>query len=133
MLERPLSYIGYGGEGLQVRDLLHVDDLIELIDLQLGDPDRWNGFVGNVGGGRAVSLSLLETTEICRELTGNEVGIGAAGSERPGDVPLYISDCSRLFGATEWRPRKSSREVLADILAWVEENFDDVVASLGLR
>ena len=116
-----------------MRDLLHVDDLVELIDPQLADPERWSGFVGNVGGGREVSLSLLETTEICRELTGNEVAIGAAGAERPGDVPLYISDCSRLFGSTEWRPRKSPREVLADILAWVEENFDDVVASLGLR
>ena len=79
MLERPLSYIGYGGEGLQVRDLLHVDDLVELIDLQLAEPERWSGFVGNVGGGREVSLSLLETTEICRELTGNEVEIGPAG------------------------------------------------------
>ena len=133
LLGRPLSYIGYGGEGLQVRDLLHVDDLVELIDLQLADPERWSGFVGNVGGGREVSLSLLETTAICRELTGNEIEIGAAGAERPGDVPLYISDCSRLFGSTEWRPRKSPREVLTDILAWVEENFDDVVASLGLR
>jgi len=133
LLGRPLSYIGYGGEGLQVRDLLHVDDLVELIDSQLADPERWSGFVGNVGGGREVSLSLLETTAICRELTGNEIEIGAAGAERPGDVPLYISDCSRLFGSTEWRPRKSPREVLTDILAWVEENFDDVVASLGLR
>ena len=133
LLGRPLSYIGYGGDGLQVRDLLHVDDLVELIDLQLADPERWSGFVGNVGGGREVSLSLLETTAICRELTGNEIEIGAAGAERPGDVPLYISDCSRLFGSTDWRPRKSPREVLTDILAWVEENVDDVVASLGLR
>ena len=36
---RPLSYIGYGGAGHQVRDLLHVDDLIELIDEQLADPE----------------------------------------------------------------------------------------------
>ena len=37
------------------------------------EPDRWDGFVGNVGGGREVSLSLRETTDVCRELTGNEV------------------------------------------------------------
>ena len=55
---KPLSYIGYGGEGHQVRDLLHVADLVELIDEQLADPGRWAGFVGNVGGGREVSLSL---------------------------------------------------------------------------
>jgi CDP-paratose 2-epimerase len=129
---RPLTYIGYGGTGHQVRDLLHVDDLIELVDLQLADPEAWNGFVGNVGGGREVSLSLLETTEICRELTGQEVAIEASDDGRPGDVPLYISDCSRLFAATDWRPARGAKEVLADILAWVEDNTDDVAASLGL-
>ncbi len=130
---RPLGYIGYGGEGRQVRDLLHVDDLVDLVAEQLADPAGWNGFVGNVGGGREVSLSLLETTALCRELTGNELEIGAAGEERPGDVPLYISDCSKLFERTGWRPRRAPREILSDILAWVEQNEDAVAESLGLR
>ena len=53
-LSRPLSCIGYRSEGLQVRDLLHVDGLVELIDLQLDGPRaRWNGFLGNVGSRRA--------------------------------------------------------------------------------
>jgi CDP-paratose 2-epimerase len=129
--ERPLTYIGYGGTGHQVRDLLHVDDLIDLVDEQLGDPGRWDGFVGNVGGGREVSLSLRETTEICRELTGNEVAIDASDDGRPGDVPLYLSDCSRLFEATSWRPARGAREVLADILSWVKENETAVADSLG--
>ena len=131
--DRPLGYIGYGGEGLQVRDLLHVADLVDLVERQLADPAGWNGFVGNVGGGRDVSLSLLETTAICRELTGNELEIEASGDERPGDVPLYISDCSRLFERTDWRPQRAPREILSDILAWVEENEDAVAESLGLR
>jgi CDP-paratose 2-epimerase len=130
---RPLGYIGYGGEGLQVRDLLHVDDLVDLVAEQLADLEGWNGFVGNVGGGRDVSLSLLETTALCRELTGNELEIGAAGEERPGDVPLYISDCSKLFERTGWRPRRAPREILSDILAWVEQHEDAVAESLGLR
>ncbi len=69
VLGRPLSYIGYGGTGKQVRDLLHVADLVDLVDEQLADPGRWDGRTFNVGGGRDVSLSLLETTAICRELT----------------------------------------------------------------
>src|SRR4051794_39716054 len=56
---RPLSYIGYGGKGKQVRDLIHVDDVVELIDLQLSDPDEWRGRLVNVGGGREISLSLV--------------------------------------------------------------------------
>jgi CDP-paratose 2-epimerase len=129
--ERPLTYIGYGGSGHQVRDLMHVDDLVELVDEQLADPDRWDGFVGNVGGGREISLSLIETTEICRELTGHEVPIEPAEQDRPGDVPIYLSDCSRLFETTSWRPRTGAREILSDILAWVAENEVAVAESLG--
>ncbi len=130
--ELPLSYIGYAGSGLQVRDLLHVDDLVGLVADQLDDPPAWDGFVGNVGGGRERSLSLLETTEICRALTGNIVAITSSPEQRPGDVPLYISDCSRLGRVSAWEPRKRPREVLADINAWITDNEASVAASLGL-
>ena len=42
-LGRALRYIGYGGEGKQVRDLLHVDDLVDLIDEQLVGPRTLGG------------------------------------------------------------------------------------------
>ncbi len=128
---RPLTYIGHGGAGKQVRDLLHIADLVDLVELQLLDPAGWNGFLGNVGGGREVSLSLAETTAICRELTGNEVPIEPVLSNRPGDVPLYISDCSALLERTEWRPRRSAEDVLADLHSWLIDNEDAVASSLG--
>ena len=90
---RPLTYIGFGGAGKQVRDLLHVDDLVDLVDEQLGDPERWSGSVANVGGGRECSLSLLETTVLCRELTGNEVRDRRRRrdpSRRRADLPLRL-------------------------------------------
>lgn len=131
LFERPLTYIGYGGTGHQVRDLLHIDDLIKLIDSQLTEADRWDGFVGNVGGGREVSLSLFETTVLCRDLTGNEVAIAGSDHARPGDVPIYLSDCSRLFERTGWRPSKGAREVLTDILVWAQDNEAQVAEVLG--
>jgi CDP-paratose 2-epimerase len=128
----PLTYIGYGGSGKQVRDLLHVADLVDLVDQQLADPERWDGEVVNVGGGREVSLSLAETTEICRELTGNEVPIASDPADRVGDVPIYISDCARLFERTDWRPSRSARETLADLSAWIGEHADQLRDTLGL-
>ena len=128
--KRDLRYIGYGGTGKQVRDLLHVDDLIDLVDDQLVRTDRWAGVTANVGGGRATSLSLLETTELCRELTGNDVAVEASGEQRPGDVRVYLSDCSRLFELTEWRPRRDARTILVDTLAWIEANERAVGAAL---
>jgi CDP-paratose 2-epimerase len=128
----PLSYIGYGGEGKQVRDLLHIDDLVELVDEQLGDPGGWAGFVGNVGGGRDHSLSLLETTEICRELTGNEVPIERVRETRRDDVPIFIADCARLFKRTDWRPRRDPRRTLSDIHDWTTANESSLADTLGL-
>src|SRR3954449_1693923 len=74
--KRPLSYIGFGGTGKQVRDLVHIDDVVELVSAQLAFPDEWSGHVANAGGGREVSLSLLETTELCAEITGHRLDIG---------------------------------------------------------
>jgi CDP-paratose 2-epimerase len=128
---RPLEYIGYGGTGKQVRDLLHVDDLVELIDLQLSAPDEWAGRTLNVGGGREISLSLAETTALCRELTGREVPIGAAADDRPGDVRIYLTDPSRLYALTDWRPQRSAADTLADTAAWLREHEELVLAALS--
>lgn len=127
---RPLKYIGFGGSGKQVRDLLHVEDLVDLIELQLGDPDSWDGVVANVGGGRECSLSLAETTALCAEITGRTMEVERSSEVRPGDIPVYVSDCARLFSLTDWRPRRDARQVLADIHQWVIANETAIAAAL---
>jgi CDP-paratose 2-epimerase len=129
-LRRDLRYIGYGGSGKQVRDVLHVADFVELIDRQLIAPEHWAGAVVNVGGGRANSLSLLELTTLCREVTGNTVAVSAAEESRPGDLRIYLSDCARLNEMTDWRPSQDARALLSDTLDWIVANEDSVVAAL---
>jgi CDP-paratose 2-epimerase len=119
---RPLQYIGFGGRGKQVRDLLHVEDLLELLDEQLLDPVRWDGATVNVGGGHSCSLSLSETTALCAEITGNRVEVRGVSETRPGDVPIYVSDCGHLRTLTHWRPKHAAPEILADIHAWISAN-----------
>lgn len=131
-LGRPLRYLGFGGSGKQVRDLLHVDDLVGLIDEQLERPDVWAGATVNVGGGRERSLSLRETTDLCRELTGNPVAVQpVAGEPRPGDVPIYVSDCAHLAQLTSWQPARTARETLADTLAWIEDHEAELLPVLA--
>ena len=127
---RPLRYIGFGGHGKQVRDLLHVEDLLDLLELQISDPQEWDGACLNVGGGREISLSLLETTELCAELAGRRVEVERTDETRPGDVPVYITDCSALFARTDWRPRRDARQTLADIHAWICANEADLARAL---
>jgi CDP-paratose 2-epimerase len=129
----PLSYIGFGGHGKQVRDLLHVADLVDLVERQLLDPTRWDGRTVNVGGGRECSLSLLETTALCRKLTGNEVPITPVAETRQGDVPIYLSDCARLFELDEWRPQRSAEQVLADIHDWIASDEERIAEALEIK
>ncbi|MBS1675747.1 MAG: NAD-dependent epimerase/dehydratase family protein [Actinobacteria bacterium] len=129
----PLTYIGFGGLGKQVRDLLHVDDLVDLVERQLLDPTLWDGRTVNVGGGRDCSLSLRETTEICRRLTGNEVEITPVPEIRQGDVPIYISDCRKLFGDDDWRPQRDPETILRDFYDWVLTDEDRIAQALEIK
>jgi CDP-paratose 2-epimerase len=129
---RDLRYIGFGGTGKQVRDLLHVNDLVDLIEDQLARPEHWAGMTANVGGGAGCSLSLREATAQCTEITGNRVPVASSKDTRPGDVPIYIGDCARLFGHTDWRPRHSTRAILEDIFTWIRDNERAVRLALAL-
>ena len=119
---RDLSYIGYGGEGKQVRDMLHPDDLVALIEAQLAQPGDWAGATLNVGGGPDCSLSLREATDICTELTGRTVPIRSDPENRVGDIPIYVSDCGRLYARTDWRPARGARQIMEDIFDWISEH-----------
>ncbi len=128
--KKPLSYIGYGGGGKQVRDLLHIEDLVELVVEQIIERDRWDGVTVNVGGGLEGSLSLKETTEICRDLTGNQIEIGSDTENREGDVPIYVSDCTALGDISEWHVSNSPREILGDIFTWMHEHESSLKSAL---
>ncbi len=119
---RRLGYIGYGGTGKQVRDMLHVHDLCDLIVEQVRDFGLWEGWLGNVAGGLDCSASLLELTGLCQEVTGNTVEIGSVAETRPNDLRIFMADCAMLFGRTEWRPRRTVRDIVADTHEWVRNN-----------
>jgi CDP-paratose 2-epimerase len=119
--KKPLKYIGFGGKGKQVRDLLHIDDLFSLIDTQLERLSGINGNIYNVGGGRPVSLSLVEATELCRKITGNKPKVGPDLSTRCGDISIYLSDNSSVKEDLGWIPRRGASEILADIFGWIKK------------
>lgn len=124
--QRPLSYIGYGGTGKQVRDFLHVADLCDLIREQIRDFDQWDGWVGNVAGGLANSASLCELTALCREITGRETPIASIPENRPNDLRLFIADCTRLFQHAAWRPHRNVRSIVQNTHAWISEHAAQV-------
>ncbi|MCW6036932.1 GDP-mannose 4,6-dehydratase [Spirulina subsalsa FACHB-351] len=120
--KKSLRYIGYGGTGKQVRDLLHVNDLFNLVQYQLEHFDQLDGDVLNVGGGLAVSLSLLETTQICADITGHQIPIEGVLAEREGDVPLFITDARKIQEKTGWKPAYSAQQTLLEIYQWIQQH-----------
>ncbi|MFN6559638.1 MAG: NAD-dependent epimerase/dehydratase family protein [Nostoc sp. ChiSLP01] len=119
--EKSLSYIGYGGTGKQVRDLLHIEDLLGLIDYQLEHFSELDGDVLNVGGGVDNSLSLLETTKLCEAITGKSIAIASEETVRQGDIPIYITDSSKIISKTGWKPMINPEQTLRDIYQWILE------------
>jgi CDP-paratose 2-epimerase len=117
---RPLAYIGHGGLGHQVRDVLHVADLAELVSLQLADRGRLHGEIYNVGGGLASSASLAEFTELCVDLTGHRPAIERREGTRPGDIPIYITDSRKVAARFGWSPLLTARDVARDLFQWIE-------------
>ncbi len=115
-----LNYIGYSGTGKQVRDLLHIDDLLDLILYQIDHLDDLDGETFNVGGGPDISASLCELTDLCREISGNTIEIGCEPEDRPGDIRLYITDNAHVTERTGWRPKKDVRAIVKDTVAWLK-------------
>ncbi len=118
----PLRYTGFGGTGKQVRDLLHPDDLIELLLKQLDCPDCWENGVFNVGGGRETSISLRELTELCREITGRTAAVESIEETSPVDIPLFVTDARRAGLIFNWQPRKKAIQIVDEIADWIQLN-----------
>jgi CDP-paratose 2-epimerase len=129
--KRPLRYIGFGGSGKQVRDILHIDDLYELLRDEIENIDDYQGRVFNVGGGLTGSLSLREMSNLCEEISGNHVDIRPHSGDRPCDVRIYISDNSSVAALRGWRPRRSPEVVLADIYNWIKQEGESLAAILA--
>lgn len=120
--KKGLSYIGYGGTGKQVRDILHVEDLIRLIDIQIHNIDAFKGKIYNAGGGIGCSASLQEMTKVCEEITGNKIDINGIAETRTADLRMYISDNSKIESEVGWTPEKSVEDIFNDIYLWIKEN-----------
>lgn len=120
--EQQLAYIGYGGNGKQTRDMLHIADLCRLVDWQIQNIDAINGEIMNVGGGNEVSTSLQELTALCQAATGKTIPITKVAENRPADIRLYVTDNTKVTKLTGWKPEIGMRQIVEEITEWLAEN-----------
>ena len=109
------------GDGRQVRDVLFVDDLLRLYATVLDMPERVAGRAYNVGGGPALTVSLLEFLDHLHDAEGLEVEVGF-GDWRPGDQRVYVSDVRRARDELGWSPSTSLAEGTRRLRDWLASN-----------
>src|SRR3954452_18368451 len=117
--KRPLRYIGFGGTGKQVRDIVHIDDVCDLVADQVARFESYAGGLFNAGGGLRHSASLLELTAACEKVTGNRIEIVPEAENRRADLRIYLTDHRRLTEENGWTPRRNVETVVGDICAWI--------------
>ena len=104
------------GDGRQVRDVLHVHDLVAAMMAAREHRRTTRGQIYNLGGGMVRSTSVIEMLRSIEVKLGHPLDLRYS-RVRPGDQPLYISDTGKLERETGWRARYS----LADILSSIRE------------
>jgi CDP-paratose 2-epimerase len=111
------------GNGKQVRDLLHVDDLVRAFRMATEQIDVTKGQVYNLGGGPANTLSIwAEFGPLLKELTGREIVPAAWRDWRPGDQPVFVADVNKARREFGWAPQVSVRDGIARLVEWVRAN-----------
>ena len=112
------------GDGKQVRDVLHVSDLLNAYDLAIEKIDRAKGQVYNVGGGpRNVLAVWAEFGPILERLLGRKVEVARA-DWRPGDQRVFYADFNKARRELGWEPKIDLEQGLEMLFDWVEENRD---------
>jgi len=106
------------GDGMQVRDVLFVEDLIDAFLLAQERIDEISGRAFNIGGGARNTVSLLELLDMIGDLHGARPTVRFA-DWRTGDQRYYVSDVRHFQLATGWAPRTGVREGLEQLYEWL--------------
>ena len=108
------------GDGMQVRDALYVEDLVEAFLLAEKNLGALAGQAFNMGGGPRNTVSLLELVDLIGALHGRRPEVLHDGW-RTGDQRYYVSDVSRFAAATGWSPRVNVRQGVGNLYNWLLE------------
>ena len=119
------------GDGMQVRDLLFVEDLVDAFLRATRRIECTAGNAFNIGGGARNAVSLLELLELIQQVRGERCRIDF-GDWRHGDQRYYVSDTRKFASVTGWSPRVSVREGVELLHNWLTNRSDtEIVVPAG--
>lgn len=116
---RPITIYG---DGKQIRDILFVDDLLDIYDAAFQNIDRACGQVYNIGGGPGNTLSIwTEFGPLLEKLLGKPIPVGR-GDWRPGDQKVFVANISKAQRELGWVPRVGVEQGIGRLFEWVQQN-----------
>ncbi|NJN16372.1 MAG: NAD-dependent epimerase/dehydratase family protein [Oscillochloris sp.] len=119
---KPISIYG---DGKQVRDMLFIDDLIDLYEVVLANVERLSGQIFNVGGGPQHSISIWrEFQPLLTRFAEDVVEAAHYGDWRPGDQPVCILDIRKAERELGWKPQVDVETGLRRLWDWVAANIE---------
>ena len=127
ILNKNLKYIGFGGHGNQVRDVLHVDDLVNLINLQIKKLNSIYNKKICVGGSKKSNTSLKNLTSICQKITGNKLKYTKVKNTSIYDIPYFVTDNTLANKIYKWQPKKNIIDIVRDNYKWLIENKKNLI------
>ena len=120
--KKKLSYVGFDGLGNQVRDVIHVYDVCELILEQINKIDKINNKIFNVGGGIKNSITLKQLTSKVQKITKNNIKIGRKLKTSIYDIPYYVTNNKKIYYYYNWRVKKNIDDILNDTFQILSKN-----------
>ena len=120
---RPLKYIGFDGQGHQVRDCLHPRDLVPALLAQMKNSGKDKPRIANFSGGAASAMSLAQLTAWCAARFGPHA-IASEAAPRPFDIPWMVLDSSLAAKTWNWSPQFLVPQILDEIANHAEQHPD---------
>ncbi len=117
-----LTYIGFGGTGNQIRDVIDVDDFSQLIYLQVKKLNKIYNQTFCVGGGKKNSFNLKDLTKECSKISGNKLEIKKIKNTSKYDIPYYISSNNKIYKYYKWKAKINFRNILKKTYNWMTIN-----------
>lgn len=105
------------GDGKQVRDLLHINDLLKLYAQVVRNRYESSGSIYNIGGGPENTISLIELVGILESKLSRKIKLKSL-DWRPGDQKVYVSDISKIKEVSLWEPEIGVEDGIDDLINW---------------
>lgn len=120
---KKIKYIGFNGSGLQVRDVLHIDDLCELILIQILKFKTIKNLTLSFGGGKSNAINLKSLTKKYHAISNNSLKTDKVFKTSIFDIPYFVADNKIVNKLYKWKPRKNLDNIIYDIYNWQKKNI----------